>query len=286
METSNPADLEVGFGGVARNVALNLARLGVKSALAAAVGDDAAGDSLLGELKGAKVDVRRSIRMPSSPTSEYAAILRSDGNLAFGVVAAGQAEQAMDAGIGTILARVPKDSAIFADCNLGPGALHRVIRFARRTGRFLAVDAVSVRKVERLKPLPNFRGVSLLVLNRDEAIALGYSRLAPTRSLARWFRLLGAKMVVITRGSGYAVGADETGVFNQLPLRANVADVSGAGDCLTATLLWRLSQGDDLRQALRWGMVAAALTVEVSGSTNPALSPDFLAAAVSRIPGA
>jgi pseudouridine kinase len=283
LATSNPADVTLGFGGVARNVAANLSRLGMKTSLAAAIGDDAAGTALLKDLREHNVDVRRCIRMKGSPTSEYAAVLQPDGNLAFGIVAAGEAERALDAGIGRMMTRLTPGEAIFADCNLPAAALAEVIGFARGTGRFLAIDAVSVNKVERVKQVGDLLGISLLILNRDEAIALCGLPLMSTRNMARHLRNLGARMVVITRGSDHAIGADDTDVFDQPAVPAKAVDVSGAGDCLTATLLWRLSVGDDLRQALRWGMAAAAATVETRGSTNPALSPDYLAAALSRI---
>jgi pseudouridine kinase len=283
MGTSNPADLVLGFGGVARNVAVNLARLGMDVSLVAAVGADPAGAALVEDLKRNGVDARRCIGMQDAPTAEYAALLQPDGSLALGIVAAGSTEAALEAKIGRILASLPEGCAIFADCNLSSRALRKVIDAARRRERFLAVDAVSVRKAERLGIIGDLDGVSLLVLNRDEARALGGSGMASSRRLARQFRLMGAGMVVLTRGGGYAVGADGLDVFNQPPFRADVIDVSGAGDSLTATLLWRLSSGDSLRTALRWGMAAAAATTETFGSTHPALSADFLAAAVSRI---
>ncbi len=51
--TSNPGRLRLSHGGVARNVAENLARLGTEALLISAVGDDTQGTQLLDRLRSA-----------------------------------------------------------------------------------------------------------------------------------------------------------------------------------------------------------------------------------------
>ena len=48
--------------------------------------------------------------------------------------------------------------------------------------------------------------------------------------------------------------------------RRDVHDVTGAGDTVLATLAWRLAEGDNAVQAMRWANVAAGLAVQVFGT--------------------
>ena len=67
-------------GGVARNVAENLARLGVRTQLIAAVGRDAPGEWLLRETAASGVDLRSVVRT-GGPTGSYTAVLDDRGEL-------------------------------------------------------------------------------------------------------------------------------------------------------------------------------------------------------------
>ena len=83
--TSNPAVATTSWGGVARNVAENLARLGVPVSLVSRVGDDAAGADLLRHTAAAGVDV--SGVLVGGTTAEYVAVLDPAGDLVLGVAA-------------------------------------------------------------------------------------------------------------------------------------------------------------------------------------------------------
>ncbi len=61
-ESSTPAQIRESFGGVARNVSENLARLGQPVTLITAVGDDEAGERLLGDIASAGVNVQSGIK--------------------------------------------------------------------------------------------------------------------------------------------------------------------------------------------------------------------------------
>ncbi|HEU4518527.1 MAG TPA: PfkB family carbohydrate kinase, partial [Microvirga sp.] len=83
--TSNPVRSERSFGGVARNVAENLARLGVATALVSLVGDDGEGRAIRAHLGRAGVDTRFVAVADGQATAEYLAVLPPSGELAFGL---------------------------------------------------------------------------------------------------------------------------------------------------------------------------------------------------------
>ena len=64
-----------------------------------------------------------------------------------------------------------------------------------------------------------------------------------------------------------------------------VVDVTGAGDALIAGTLSQLVDGAALVEALRTGLVAAALAIESRGSVRPDLSPGLITAARASTQG-
>lgn len=258
--TSNPARARHGYGGVARNVAESLARMGCAVSLLTAVGDDADGAALATHTAAAGVDVRGWRYSGERGTGEYVAILQPDGELAVGACDAGPVE-AIDAATIAEWGPVLESAAwVFADCNLNAEALAALIALRARSRFRLAIDAVSAAKVLRLPR--ELRDVDALFLNVHQA-----GRLAePPNPRAQ----------ILTSG---ADGVDVTVDGATTHLRAVAAtpvDVTGAGDALVAGTLGRLLVGDELLDAVRGGLLVAALTLESSASVRPDLSPRLL----------
>ena len=81
LGTSNPASAEEVYGGVARNIAENLARLNLPTALLTALGDDSAGRALQDHAQGAGIDTRGSLTLADAATGTYTAILDDRGEM-------------------------------------------------------------------------------------------------------------------------------------------------------------------------------------------------------------
>jgi pseudouridine kinase len=274
-DTSNPVTSDRAAGGVARNVAENLARLGVPTGLVSLVGDDAGGRWLREALQAAGVDTAGLQAAAGLATAEYVAVLEPDGSLAYGL-----ADMAIfDAITPATLAAAPgldRAAWIFADCNLPAPVLEHLLHGRPRSAR-LAVDAVSVAKAARLPR--DLAGLDLLFLNEAEAEAILGAALAP-EGAARALRERGAAALVLTRGAGGLLAADPAGVKAVPAFACRVVDVTGAGDALIAATLHRLVKGDALAEAARWGAAAASLTIASAASVRPDLSPGLLARAM------
>lgn len=276
--TSNPARAERSFGGVARNVAENLTRLGVETALCTIVGNDDNGNALLEHARHAGIDVHLTLR-DCGFTPEYAAVVDANGDLVLGV----SDMQALDAfGIAELNERwsaVAQSSWVFADCNLRSDVLAQCIERARDAGFKLAVDAVSEPKVLGLPD--DLNGIDVLFLNEPEAAAylredLEAFRRRTTFERAQAVRARGANAVMLTCGPGgiIACGDDDCTEIPAAP--AQCVDVTGAGDALIAAALFRLLLGDSLAGAARAGTVCAALTIESRASVRADLNRAML----------
>ncbi|MBT6139426.1 MAG: hypothetical protein HOH65_18285 [Rhodospirillaceae bacterium] len=72
--TSNPAERTISYGGVARNAALALTRLGCRTSLVGRVGKDAEGRAMRADLRQKNIETNYLGRSTSSPTATYTAL--------------------------------------------------------------------------------------------------------------------------------------------------------------------------------------------------------------------
>jgi pseudouridine kinase len=286
MGTSNPADGHRSFGGVARNIAENLVRLGAAVAFVSIVGDDLTGREILAHLRGLGVDVSQVAVSSGRATAEYAAILDPRNELALGIADMGIFDLLSPAILDRVWPHLASADWVLADCN--PPAETLAALVSRRGGaRFrLAVNTVSSPKALRLPK--DLSGVDLVFTNVDEASAIVSGLDAPARltpvDAATALRAAGAGAVIVTDGAkGYAL-ADRDGARMMPAVPARPVDITGAGDSMVAGTLARLLAGDTLEQAARAGALLAALTIESEFSVHPELSPRLLEDAAHRIP--
>lgn len=278
LGTSNPATAEEVYGGVARNIAENLARLNLPTALLTAVGDDAAGRSLQDHAERAGIDTRGSLKLQDAATGTYTAILDDQGEL---VVAL--ADMALYDRITPdfLASRAPQRAAAamtVADLNLPAESIALLLDSARSDKTPLVIVAVSQPKMARLPQ--DLHGLRLLILNRGE-LETRAGRALPTeadvRDACRAVQAQGARDVIVTCGS-QGVYHTRNGELAWLAAhQVDVVDVTGAGDAFSAAVCWSLYQGsDDLTLACRRGLKVAAMTLESAETVSPVLAADIL----------
>ncbi|RCS24735.1 winged helix-turn-helix transcriptional regulator [Phyllobacterium salinisoli] len=284
--TSNPVDGHRSFGGVARNVAENLARLGVTTSFVSIVGDDDTGRSIIRHLRDLGVDTSQIIVTGEAPTAEYAAILGMENELVLGIADMGIFDLFQPAHLDRAWPHLAAASWVFADCNL-PDETLRALITRKQGARFrLAIDTVSSPKARRLPK--DLTGIDILFLNLDEAHAVlgrheNEPRLSPEEATDR-LRAGGICEVVLTMGAAGLLVSGAEGMARIDAVPAQPVDVTGAGDAMIAGTLYSLLTGANLANGARTGSLLATLTTENKASVHPLLSPQFLAAHLHRIP--
>jgi D-glycero-beta-D-manno-heptose-7-phosphate kinase len=266
--------------GGAANTAANVASIGAIALPVGLVGDDESGKRLLDALRARGVDISGVRVVPglATPTKTRVSgaalhttqqqIVRIDrgGSLTPApALARSLAASAAERGLAA-------DALVIADYGYGtvdPVAARRIARRLRRRGRTVTVDS-------RWRLL-EFRGATAVTPNEPEVeSALGIPlRDATPRDLARAGRALGrrlsAETVVITRGRrGMAVCRRGRGPADLVPVYGTdeVADVTGAGDTVTAVFAAALASGADSLQAARLANYAGGLVVMKQGTAT------------------
>src|SRR5258708_3420694 len=132
LGTSNPVQGRRSFGGVARNVAENLARLGVRASLATMVGDDENGRALVRHLQDQGVDTAGVMSAGNRSTAEYAALLGPEHDLFIGIADMDIFDAITVADLERLWPHLASAARGFADCNLPAPVLTALL--ARRPG--------------------------------------------------------------------------------------------------------------------------------------------------------
>lgn len=261
-DTSNPVSRSFSAGGVARNVAAFLARLGARAALVSPVGTDEAGDRLVAELNAANVETAGVARNPDLPTASYTAVLEAGGGMYVGISDMEILERADVAAFIDGLDRLPQAGTWFLDCNLPDQVIGAVLE-RRPAETRVAVDGTSLAKCVRIKPWLN--DVDILIVNGAEAGRLageGYSG-DDGAAAAAGLVGLGVDTVFVLNGPGGALAMQGGEVFTVPACQAQVCSVTGCGDAAGAGLVWGLLLGLSLRQAAGLGMACAAAALEI-----------------------
>lgn len=265
MGTSNPARQHESLGGVARNIAENLAHFGVEVALVTATGADAAGKHLLSRAAMAGVDVGAAIAVEAMATGTYTAVLDERGDMAIALADMDLYEQLTPERVLPLAGPV---ALAIADLNLPRATVAALLESVQP----LVIVAVSEPKIDRLPA--NLSGLRLLILNHGELQArLGRAIVGDAALLdaCREVQAQGAQDLVVTRGDAgvwYTTPAG-LGHLNALPVKA--VDATGAGDAFAAAVCWSLlASGGDLRLACERGMQLAASTVGSPFTVIPA----------------
>jgi pseudouridine kinase len=272
--TSNPGTVTVSAGGVGRNIAHNLALLGVDVALIAMIGDDANAEVIEKTSRAAGVDTSLLQRTPG-PSGAYLAMLDQTGEL----ISAINAMACADAMTVPMLERLAPSLGVadflVADCNIPDACLAWLAQFAAKEGKRLLVEPVSVPKSAKLKRIAGLKAYAITP-NRDQAEALSDTRdwAAAANSIHR----LGFESVVIHAGAEGAFVSKQGEAPHHVPTNAagGVRDVTGAGDAAVAGLVWGLVSGYDIFEAARFGQKAAALKVRSSQSVADVLTREAM----------
>ena len=251
---SNPGTITARAGGVARNIAENLARLGCRARLIAAIGADPSGKRLLAETGAAGVDLTFCIR--AGAASQYVAILDASGELVAGVSDMDAVDLITPEVLRAASAAFGGADAIAADCNLDLGTLKAAADIARANNIPFAIEPVSAAKAGKIQ--------SLL----EAGFAIDFA--TPNEAEAACFYTACIPRVIVGLGARGA-RAIENGVAHHVPpFAAKLVSATGAGDAAFAAALCALLRGKPLRNAAILGQAAAALTI----SSERAVSKD------------
>lgn len=163
-ESSNVGHIVSAVGGIGRNIAFNLTRLGVRNYLISLYGDDEYGERVRRDASANGIDISHSGRMPHSKTSTFLSVLSADGRQIVGLDDMQISESITPGFLAQHEQVIANASAVAIDSSLPLDAIRWI---CERAGGPVFARVVSVNKATRLVPV--LRHIDTLVLSAAEA---------------------------------------------------------------------------------------------------------------------
>jgi len=261
----NVTDEEIKPGGAA-NVGLNIKSLGAVPVMFGIIGSDLYGLNFIDNLTEHRINVENIIVDKKRPTTVKTRILASNQH-----VVRFDKESSADIGKKTeqkLLSQIEKklstaDAVIFEDYNKGmltPNVIRSVIKMAEERKIMTAVDP-------KIKNFQCYKGVSLFKPNLRETEEILKRRIKTESEIEKagidLMDKLELKNLVITLSDRGMAVFDENAIMSMIPARSTrIANVSGAGDTVIATLVSYMCAGASFEEACTIANYAASIVVE------------------------
>lgn len=300
---SNPGHVRVSCGGVGRNIAENLARLGLGVEFVTALGDDHNATELARLTALAGVGMSHAHTAPGTPGSVYLAILDAAGDMALAL----SDMRALDTLTPEALAEredaIVTADLVVIDANPSPESLAWVVD--RATAPVL-LDPVSTSKAVRARGL--LGGLAALKCNASEAATLlgdgpdergGIGRPSFSDRLVRakspaekraWVEEAAERLLALGVGAVYVsagplgvrfAGGGMSGWVD--PPAVEIVNATGAGDALCAGVAAGMLQGFSVKECALLGTVLAGYALTSESTVSELVGPDVLTRTVKEV---
>lgn len=278
---TNLGNVLMTHGGVARNVAENMANLGAEVEFVTMLDDDSLGREARLRLRGVGVKLTHAVSTPDKGMGMWLAVFNEKGDLAGSVSHmpdASPIERLFDEK-GEEIIRSCRGVALEID--LSEKVSERVFELAERFDKPVYAIVANMSVILRR---PDFMArTACVILNEIEAGRL-FGRelraLSPEEMLeavSEAAPAMGIRSIVVTMGARGAVYLDaENGLRGVCPaVPCRVVDTTGAGDAFFSAVVESLARGMRLDDAVTCGARLASMTVSTSESTCPHVDEHF-----------
>ena len=256
-------------GGCAMSSAVDLAKLGAKSAIIAKIGADSFGSFLKNELEKYKVDTRGLISS-DYPTSASVALIASDSERTF-LHTPGANAHFSDEDIDWDIvadARIVFPSGLMIMPSFDGEPCARVLKRAQEMGKITALDvAWDSQGLWMQKLAPCMRYIDYFMPSVEEAEKL--SGETELDKMADAFFEMGVKHIIIKLGKdGCYLRENKSSAGKYFPAyKIKPVDTTGAGDAFCAGFLFGLARDYKLEECCKIGNAVGAHCVMQTGAT-------------------
>jgi pseudouridine kinase len=166
---------------------------------------------------------------------------------------------------------------VILDANLSTATLRTIFRLARKYAVPVCADPTTASLAPRL--CPYLADLSLVAPNGAEAEALCDVQVTDRESgleAAQNLVSMGVRTAIVTLGATGLVYATSQESGHVPAIEVEIVDLTGAGDALTAAVIFGLLNEFPIDEAVRLGTTAAALTLHSRETVCPDLSLELL----------
>lgn len=251
-------------GGKGANQAVAAARLGAQVSMVGCVGSDAYGEALRGALLAEQIDCQAVSTVEDS--SGVALIVVDDNSQNAIVIVAGANGALTPEVIDRFDAVLQAADVIICQLEVPDATVGHALKRGRELGKTVILNPAPASR-----PLPAdwYAAIDYLIPNESEASALSglpVDSLSTAETAAARLIAMGAGKVIITLGSQGSLFADGTRFEHFPAAKVKAVDTTAAGDTFVGGFAAALAAGKSEAEAIRFGQVAAALSVTRAGA--------------------
>ena len=251
-------------GGKGANQAVASARLGADVAMIGCVGSDAYGTQLRDALRAEGIDCQAVSTVDGS--SGVALIVVDDSSQNAIVIVAGSNGELTPASLQAFDTVLQAADVVVCQLEVPMDTVGFTLKRGRELGKTVILNPAPASA-----PLPGewYASIDYLIPNESEATALSgitVDTLDSAKLAATQLIKAGAGKVIITLGSQGALFADGQSFEHLLAPKVQAVDATAAGDTFVGGFAAALASGKSEAEAIRFGQVAAALSVTRAGA--------------------
>lgn len=280
---SIPGHIKISFGGVCRNIAENLARVGVNTQFISTLGDDENGKSILEHSRKLGYNMENSLFLEGESTPTYLAILNHQGEMESAVVDM-ESLNKMDEVFVDGKHEVFENAEYTIVDSDNPILLEYILKKYQGKSKFI-LDPVSAKKAKKIRHLVKY--FHTIKPNRFETEALCGFKIETNDDLkkaGRFFIEQGVKNVFISLdadGIYYITSEGEEGTLACCePI--NVKNVTGAGDSFVAGIGYGYMNNLNIKDTLKYSVAMSIITITHEETINPNMNHELVEDLVNR----
>ncbi len=274
LRDSNPGKVALRPGGVGHNIAWGIARLSLPVELITAVGNDTFGSALLKSCREDGIGTLHTLVAPRG-SGIYLCLHDADGDMLYAINQMEAVETLSPKALAVLVPICNNAPLVVLDANLPAATLSYL---AESVTAPLFADPVSAHKATRIIPiLHRLYAVKPNRLEAEVMSGIDCSSEDGVRRAGDFFLERGVKRVYISLGREgvyYTDGRDRGMLPSEVGSGAPVRDFTGAGDAMTAGLIWAELQGYSVMRCALAGQLAAGSRI-LSGTLSPTLFRTF-----------
>ena len=267
---SNPGRVSISLGGVGRNIAHNMALMGLDVKLLTAMGEDVYGNRITSSCAELGIDISHALRLPECATSTYLYIADESGEMALALSDMEVCDRITPAYLAANQQVLQNAQVIVADTNIPAETL---VYLAENCTAPIFCDPVSTIKAGKLGPVLN--RIHTLKPNRLEAELLSGVPIREKEDAEAAAKALiekGVQRVFLSMGADGVCAATPQEQLWLPNLPGNMVNTTGCGDAFMAALVWAYLEGSDLETTAKAGLAAGSIALESPETINPKMS--------------
>lgn len=280
LATTNNATVTKTAGGVSRNIAHQLALLGVPVQLISVFGNDSDGDWLKKVCTDAGVKLDASITKDGL-SGKYTGILNVDGSLFTAFISNSATQLITPYHLGKHVELLKSASFILADANINVDTAEWLLAFSNDSGVPFILEPVSVPPARKYRDV-NLSGLYLITPNEDELPVLCSEKSFFTQQQVDEMLQRGVKQIWLHNGKhGSALYGPGKSVSLHAP-EIEVLDCTGAGDGSLSGFILGKYLGKDDADCMKIAHTLSAEILQVNGAIATHLDQNKLLELVSK----